>query len=178
MIRLHFLASNNIAQYEGLINGLRIAIELEATRLYAYSDTKLVVDKFMKESNYESSLMNTYCQELRKLRTNSKESSCLMSGGRTTTTPMRSLRWRSSRPRFQRDLHQQSSRTFNPCQAEPILEAIRPDAWGPRSSASRPGVPRLRARGALLPRKGGYNSSSRRNCKQPRLEGAPPSLPP
>ena len=30
-IRLHFLASNNIAEYEALINGLRIAIELSAT---------------------------------------------------------------------------------------------------------------------------------------------------
>jgi len=33
-IRLHFLASNNAAEYEALINGLRIAIELGATRLY------------------------------------------------------------------------------------------------------------------------------------------------
>ena len=30
-IRLHFLASNNTAEYEALINGLRIAIELGAT---------------------------------------------------------------------------------------------------------------------------------------------------
>ena len=32
-IRLHFLASNNAAEYEALINGLRIAIELGAMRL-------------------------------------------------------------------------------------------------------------------------------------------------
>ena len=30
-IRLHFLASNNAIEYEALINGLRIAIELGAT---------------------------------------------------------------------------------------------------------------------------------------------------
>ena len=30
-IRLHFSASNNAAEYEALINGLRIAIELGAT---------------------------------------------------------------------------------------------------------------------------------------------------
>ena len=30
-IRLHFLASNNAAEYEALINGLRITIELGAT---------------------------------------------------------------------------------------------------------------------------------------------------
>jgi ribonuclease HI len=27
-IRLHFAASNNVAEYEALVNGLRIAIEL------------------------------------------------------------------------------------------------------------------------------------------------------
>ena len=30
-IRLHFLASNNTTKYEALINGLLIAIELDAT---------------------------------------------------------------------------------------------------------------------------------------------------
>jgi len=30
-IRLHFLASNNTVEYEALINGLRITIELGAT---------------------------------------------------------------------------------------------------------------------------------------------------
>ena len=30
VIRLHFLASNNITEYEALINGLRIAVELGA----------------------------------------------------------------------------------------------------------------------------------------------------
>jgi len=30
-IRLHFLASNNTAEYEAIINGLRITIELGAT---------------------------------------------------------------------------------------------------------------------------------------------------
>jgi len=43
-IRLHFLASNNAAEYEALINGLCIAIELGATRLYVYDDLELVVD--------------------------------------------------------------------------------------------------------------------------------------
>jgi ribonuclease HI len=66
-IHLHFPASNNIAEYEGLINGLRITIELGATQLNTYDDSKLVVDQVMKQSSCESSLMNTYCQEVRKL---------------------------------------------------------------------------------------------------------------
>ena len=43
-IRLHFSASNNAAEYEALINGLRIAVELSATWLYVFSDSELVVD--------------------------------------------------------------------------------------------------------------------------------------
>ena len=43
-IRLHFLASNNATEYEALINGLRITIELGATRLYVRGDSELVMD--------------------------------------------------------------------------------------------------------------------------------------
>ena len=67
-IYLHFLASNNTAEYEALINGLRIAIELGATRLYVHGDSELVVDQVMKESSYKSPLMTAYCQEVRKLK--------------------------------------------------------------------------------------------------------------
>lgn len=66
-IHFHVLASNNVAEYEGLINDLRITIELGATRLYVYGDSKLVVDQVMKESNCESALMDAYCQEVRKM---------------------------------------------------------------------------------------------------------------
>ena len=60
-IRLHFSASNNIAEYEALINGLRITIELGATWLYIHSYSELVVDQVMKESSYKSPLMVAYC---------------------------------------------------------------------------------------------------------------------
>ena len=43
-IRLHFLASNNAMECKALINGLRIAIELGATRLYIHGDLELVID--------------------------------------------------------------------------------------------------------------------------------------
>ena len=66
-IRLHFSASNNIAEYEALINRLGIAIELGATRLYVHGDSELVVDQVMKESSCKSPLMTTYCQEVREL---------------------------------------------------------------------------------------------------------------
>ena len=38
-IHLHFSASNNTTEYEALINGLRIAIELGATQLYIRGDS-------------------------------------------------------------------------------------------------------------------------------------------
>ena len=67
-IHLHFLASNNAAEYKALINGLRIAIELSATRLYVRGDSELVVDQVMKESSCKSPLMEAYYQEVRKLK--------------------------------------------------------------------------------------------------------------
>ena len=66
-IRLHFSASTNATEYEALINGLYIAIELGATRLYVRGNSELVVDQVMKESSYKSPLMTAYCQEVRKL---------------------------------------------------------------------------------------------------------------
>ena len=66
-IRLHFLASNNVVEFEALINGLCIAIELGATRLYVRGDSELVVNQVMKESSYKSPLMAAYYQEVRKL---------------------------------------------------------------------------------------------------------------
>ena len=66
-IRLHFLASNNTIEYEALINGLRIAIELSTTWMYVHGDSELVVDQVMKESSCKSPLMAAYYQEVRKL---------------------------------------------------------------------------------------------------------------
>ena len=43
-IHLHFSASNNATEYEALINGLRITIELGATRLYIRGDSELGID--------------------------------------------------------------------------------------------------------------------------------------
>jgi hypothetical protein len=39
VLRLHFLASNNVAKYEALVNGLRIAIELGVRHLDARGDS-------------------------------------------------------------------------------------------------------------------------------------------
>jgi ribonuclease HI len=47
MVRLHFPASNNVAMYEALINGLCITIELGIQRLDIRGDSQLVIDQVM-----------------------------------------------------------------------------------------------------------------------------------
>jgi ribonuclease HI len=44
VIRLHFAASNNIAEYEALVNGLHIAAELGIKHLDVRGDSQLIVD--------------------------------------------------------------------------------------------------------------------------------------
>ena len=55
---------NNIAEYEALINGLGIAVELVIRRLDVRGDSQLVVDQVMKESNYHNVKMTMYYQEV------------------------------------------------------------------------------------------------------------------
>ena len=67
MIWLHFAASNNAAEYEALVNGLQIAIELGVRRLDIRGDSHLVVDQVMKESNCHDPKMEAYCKLVRRL---------------------------------------------------------------------------------------------------------------
>jgi ribonuclease HI len=67
MVRLHFSASNNVAKYEALINGLRIAVELGIKCLEIRGDSELVVDQVMKDKNCVDPKMAAYCQVVRDL---------------------------------------------------------------------------------------------------------------
>ena len=67
VLRLHFPASNNVAEYEALVNGLRIAIELGVRRLDARGDSQLVTDQVMKNSHCRDPKMEAYCDEVRCL---------------------------------------------------------------------------------------------------------------
>jgi ribonuclease HI len=67
MLRLHFPASNNVAEYEALVNGLCIAIELGVRRLDACGDSQLVIDQVMKNSHCRDPKMESYCDEVRRL---------------------------------------------------------------------------------------------------------------
>jgi ribonuclease HI len=67
VLRLHFPASNNMAEYEALVNGLCIAIELGVRRLDARGDSQLVIDQVMKNSHCRDRKMEAYCNEVRRL---------------------------------------------------------------------------------------------------------------
>jgi ribonuclease HI len=67
VIRLHFMASNNVAEYEALINGLHIATELEIRRLDVRGDSQLIVDLVMKELGCHKPKMEAYCKAVRHL---------------------------------------------------------------------------------------------------------------
>jgi ribonuclease HI len=67
VLRLHFSASNNVAEYEALVNGLRIAIELGVRRLDARGYSQLVIDQVMKNSHCHDPKMEAYCDEVRRL---------------------------------------------------------------------------------------------------------------
>jgi ribonuclease HI len=67
VIRLHFPASNNVAEYEALVNGLRITVELGVRRLDARGDSQLVIDQVMKNSHCRDRKMEAYCDEVRHL---------------------------------------------------------------------------------------------------------------
>jgi ribonuclease HI len=67
VIRLHFLASNNVAEYEALVNGLCIAVELGVRCLNAHGDSQLVINQVMMNSHCRDRKMEAYCDEVRRL---------------------------------------------------------------------------------------------------------------
>jgi ribonuclease HI len=115
VIRLHFSASNNMAEYEALVNGLCIAIELGVRRLDARGDSQLVIDQVMKNSHCHDRKMEAYCDEVRRLEdkfyglelnhiarwyNETADELAKIASGRTTVPP----------DVFSRDIHQPSAK--------------------------------------------------------------------
>jgi ribonuclease HI len=67
LIWLHFVTSNNIAEYEALVNGLHIATELGIRCLDVRGDSQLIVNQVMKESSCHDPKMEAYCKMVRHL---------------------------------------------------------------------------------------------------------------
>jgi ribonuclease HI len=67
ILQIHYKASNNGAEYEALIHGLRIAVSLGIKRVLAFGDSKVVIEQVNKEWDCVKDTMNAYCAEIRKL---------------------------------------------------------------------------------------------------------------
>jgi ribonuclease HI len=66
-VRLHFPASNNMAEYEALLCGLKISTEIGIKRLDVRGDSQLMIDQVMKNANCHDDKMEAYCKAVRAL---------------------------------------------------------------------------------------------------------------
>jgi ribonuclease HI len=146
MLHLHFPTSNNVAKYEALVNGLRIAIELGARRLDARGDSQLVIDQVMNNSHCRDPKMEAYCDEVRRLEdkfyglelnhiarryNETADELAKIASGQTTVPP----------DVFSRDLHQTSIKTddtFEPKKASALLEAPSAQPEAPSAQPESP----------------------------------------
>jgi ribonuclease HI len=169
VLRLHFPASNNVAEYEALVNSLRIAIELGVRRLDARGDSQLIIDQVMKNSHCCDSKMEAYYDEVRRLEDkfyglelnhiarcyNETADELAKIASRQTTVPP---------DVFSRDLHQPSVKTDDTPEpetpsthsevpsAQSEVPSARPEAPSAQSEvpSARPEVPSAPEGEALL----------------------------
>ena len=67
VFQILFKVSNNEAEYEALLHGLRLAVSLGIKRLLVYNDSLLVVHQVNKEWDINKDTMDAYVEEIRKL---------------------------------------------------------------------------------------------------------------
>jgi ribonuclease HI len=67
LLQILFKVSNNEADYEALLHGLRLAISLGIKRLLVYGDFLVVVQQVNKEWDSNKEAMDAYVMEVRKL---------------------------------------------------------------------------------------------------------------
>ncbi|KAI5351623.1 hypothetical protein L3X38_004514 [Prunus dulcis] len=66
-LRFKFQASNNEAEYEALLAGLRLAKEMDARQIQIFSDSQLVVHQVNQEFTAKDASMTAYLQHARHL---------------------------------------------------------------------------------------------------------------
>jgi ribonuclease HI len=67
VLQILWAVSNNEAEYEALLHGLRLVVSLGIERLLVYGDSLLVVQQVNKEWDCNKETMDAYVQEVRKL---------------------------------------------------------------------------------------------------------------
>jgi hypothetical protein len=146
VLRLHFPASNNVAEYEALINGLCIAIELGVRRLDVRGDSQLVIDQVMKNSHCRDPKMEAYCDEVRRLEdkfyglelnhiarryNETADELAKIASGQTTVPP----------DVFSRDLHQPSVKTDDTPKPEKASALPEKASALPEAPSAQPEAP-------------------------------------
>jgi len=70
ILKILFLGSNNVAEYEACLHGIRLAVKLGVKRLYVRGDSALVINQLNKEWDTTHEKIDLYCKEIRKWETN------------------------------------------------------------------------------------------------------------
>jgi ribonuclease HI len=67
VLQIFWKVSNNEAEYEALLHGLRLAASLGIKRLLVYGDSAVVINQVNKSWDRNKKNMDAYCLEVRKL---------------------------------------------------------------------------------------------------------------
>jgi ribonuclease HI len=182
VLRLHFPASNNVAEYEALVNRLRIATELGVRRLNARGDSQLVIDQVMKNSHCRDPKMEAYCNEVRHLedkfyglelnhvarRYNETADELAKIASGRTTVPL---------DVFSQDLHQPSVKTNDTPEPEkasalPEAPSAQPEAPSaqPEAASAPPEAPSAPEDEALRVEEERNGATPNRNWQTPYLQ--------
>jgi ribonuclease HI len=68
VLQIFWKVSNNEAEYEALLHGLRLAASLGIKRLLVYGDSAMVFNQVNKSSDHNKENIDAYCLEVRKLK--------------------------------------------------------------------------------------------------------------
>ena len=60
VLQIHFATSNNVAEYEALVHGLRLAREIGIRRILCYGDSDLVVQQASDDWDAKDANMASY----------------------------------------------------------------------------------------------------------------------
>jgi ribonuclease HI len=174
VLHLHFPASNNVAEYKALVNGLRIAIELGVWRLDARGDLQLVIDQVMKNSHCRDTKMEAYCDEVRRLEdkfyglkvnhvarryNETTDELAKIASGRTTVPP----------DVFSWDLHQPSVKTDDTPEPEKVSAL-------PEAPSAQPEVPSAQPKAPSAPEGEALRVEEERDGVQPNRDWQTPYL--
>jgi hypothetical protein len=88
VLQIHYKASNNSAEYEALIHGLRIVVSLGIERLLAFANSKVVSSKSTRSGTVSRTRWMPTVLRFVNSRVTSRGSSSSTSHGATTSPPM------------------------------------------------------------------------------------------